>query len=113
MNTLDLKQTLANAMTESELAENVRHLAKALNYMAYHTWRSDHSPAGFPDWVFVKEGRLLFVELKRQKGKITTHQRDWLDCLRECHLVEVYEWRPSEWINGTIEEILKGDRTMS
>ena len=103
----DPQQAVINAMTETELSDNVRQLATALNFLAYHTWRSDHSPAGFPDWVFVKNGRLLFVELMRQKGKLSPHQKEWILELIPCKSVEVYVWRPSEWLDGTVERILK------
>ena len=103
----DPQQAVINSITETELSDNVRQLATALNFLAYHTWRSDHSPAGFPDWVFVKDGRLIFVELKRQKGKLSPHQEEWILELIPCNSVEVYVWRPSEWLNGTVERILK------
>ena len=105
---LTQEELVARAMSEADLSDNVRQLAVSLNFLAYHTWRSDHSPAGYPDWTFVKDGRLIFVELKRQKGKLSPHQDEWLDTLRTCAAIEVYLWRPSDWLNGTIERVLKG-----
>ena len=105
---LTWKESIAVAMTEAELSENVRQLASGLHYLTYHTWRSDHSAAGYPDWTLVKQGRLIFVELKRQRGKTSKYQEQWLGALRECPLIEVYEWHPSDWIDGTIQQVLAG-----
>ena len=68
--------------------------------------------AGFPDVVMVKSPRLIFAELKSEKGKLTPEQEEWLDGLGSCgdavrqlgHLVdkegvEVYLWRPSDLDN--------------
>jgi hypothetical protein len=97
---------IADNMPEKALSENVRVLADTLGYQYYHTWTSIHSARGFPDYVLIKAPRLIFVELKRQAGKVTNAQQEWLDNLIRCN-VEVYIWRPSEWLDGTIETILQ------
>jgi hypothetical protein len=61
--------------------------------------------AGFPDLVLVREGRLIFAELKRQTGRTTTQQDIWLKALQTCEYddwqslmaVKVVVWRPSDW----------------
>ena len=58
---------------------------------------------GFPDLVLVRGNRLLFAEIKSQKGKVTVEQQAWLDALG-VGLVEVYVWRPGDW--PTIEAAL-------
>ena len=62
--------------------------------------------AGFPDCVLVKDGRLIFAELKLAKGKLTEQQGEWLSMLAEVPNVEVYLWKPSEF--DKIVEILSG-----
>ena len=90
---------------EASLLARVRRLALDYGWMAYHTWRSDHSEAGFPDCVLVKPGRLLFAELKSRTGKLTAEQQTWLDMLRHSLPgIEVYEWRPADW--AAIQDIL-------
>ena len=42
------------AITEKQLESQVKDLAKVFGYIYYHTWRSFHSPAGFPDCVLVR-----------------------------------------------------------
>ncbi len=62
---------------------------------------------GFPDLVMVNpaHSRLIFVELKSQKGKLSPEQIDWLDCL-DFIANEHYVWRPSDWLSGEIEKVL-------
>jgi hypothetical protein len=99
---------IAKVISEKELAENVRFLSASLGWKHYHTWNSIHSAKGFPDCCLVKPPRLLFVELKREAGKIATAQQEWLDAIKDCG-IETYVWRPTQWLDGTIERILKGE----
>lgn len=70
-------------------------LAAVLGWkLAYHTLRSKGSRSGFPDQVLVRD-RVIFAELKREKGAVTTAQREWLDGLAAAG-AEVYVWRPSD-----------------
>ena len=65
--------------------------------------------AGFPDLVLVRDGRLLFVEAKSAKGKVSEEQNHWLGALHKVAFgsprVRVYLWRPSDWL--TIEKLLE------
>lgn len=59
---------------------------------------------GFPDFLFVRPGRLVYAEVKTGKGKLTKEQRRWRDALRaagaEWHLL-----RPlNDW--QAVEEVL-------
>jgi hypothetical protein len=44
----------------------------------------------------VRGERLLFAELKREKGKLSAEQEAWLEDLRRVPGVEVYVWRPGD-----------------
>jgi hypothetical protein len=61
---------------------------------------------GFPDLVLCNGYRLLFVELKRRDGKLTSEQVTWMNLLRHTGLVETYLWRPQDW--PTLVETLRG-----
>ena len=65
-------------MTEAELQNAVIDLCKLLNYSYYHTYNSRRSVAGFPDLVLVKD-RIIFVELKSEKGRLSPAQAQWRD----------------------------------
>jgi Holliday junction resolvase len=78
---------------EAEFLESVRKLARLLGWAVYHTHNSQHSEAGFPDLVMVKRPRVLFVELKSDRGRVTPAQRAWIEELRACEQ-EAYIIRP-------------------
>lgn len=93
-------------MTERELQENVLSLAKALSYLSYHTHDSRRSQPGFPDLVLAKPGRLIFIELKTAKGKLTAAQTIWLAALTDAG-AEAYVFRPLDWLDGSITRTLR------
>lgn len=69
---------------------------------------------GSLDLVLVHKatGRLVFAELKRERGKVSTAQMDWYSALMTASglngwkAVQVFEWRPSQWLDGTIQRVL-------
>lgn len=83
-------------ITEKQFESQVKDLAKLFGWRYYHTWRSIHSPAGFPDCVLVRPPRLILAELKSEKGNATPAQWEWLEDLGKCG-TEVYLWRPSQF----------------
>ena len=42
-------------------------------------------------------GRVLFVELKTESGRVSEEQRGWLEALASCPGLECHVWRPSDW----------------
>jgi hypothetical protein len=85
-------------MTEKELSQSLVNAARTMGWRVYRTWNSIHSPKGFPDLTMVRGDRLIFAELKTEKGKVTPDQQGWIDALSvlgngRC---EVYLWRPSD-----------------
>lgn len=58
-------------------------------------WRTAISGTpGFPDLVAVRGCRLLFVELKSDKGRLSVEQRVWAQHLMEASQREYHVWRP-------------------
>ncbi len=53
--------------------------------------------AGFPDLVLVRPPRVLFVELKSEKGRASQAQITWLQELGASDEIDTFEWRPSDW----------------
>ena len=102
----DALDVLAKAMTEKELLQAILDCARSLSWSCYHTWNSIHSPAGFPDLTLAGHGRVIFAELKRENGKLTNAQREWITALDEAGQ-DVHIWRPSDWLSGRIEEVLR------
>lgn len=85
--------------TELSLRRQVVAYAELRGWRCYWTWRSDHSPSGFPDLVLVRarhpKPRVAFVELKAERGRLTLAQRTWLAELEEAG-AETHVWRPSD-----------------
>lgn len=82
--------------SEADWQRQVLQLAHTLGWRHFHPWRSDNSPSGWPDLVLLRRPRVLFVELKRESGKVSEAQQQWLDDLAACGQ-SVYVWRPSDW----------------
>lgn len=93
-------------MTERELQDAIVQTARVLGWRVYHTHDSRHSAAGYPDLTMVRNGRLVFAELKSATGKASEAQQEWLRDLR-LSSAEVYMWEPSRWLDGTIERVLR------
>jgi hypothetical protein len=86
--------TTAVDMTERELTAQVVELATLLGWSRYHTWRSKHSAAGFPDETLWRD-RVVFLELKTAKGKLSLDQRRVIAGLVKAS-AECYVIRPAD-----------------
>ena len=91
--------------TEKQFQSSVMQLARLTGWCFYHTHNSRKSAAGFPDLVLVRKHRLIFAELKTDKGKVSVDQELWLAALGAVPGIEALCWRPSDW--GEIETTLK------
>ena len=95
-------------LTELDFRRQVVSLAAIMGYehvgfrVAQTTqgWRTPVTGSlgkGWPDLVLVnpRKGRILFVELKAEKGIVSEHQSRVMEVLRLAG-AEVYVWRPSD-----------------
>jgi len=62
-----------------------------------------HDAKGWPDLVLVRD-KVIFVELKTDKGTIRPEQHQWIAWL-EAAGQEVHVWRPSDW--DEVVEVLR------
>lgn len=76
-------------------------------WRVFHTWSSLHSDAGFPDVFAIHQrtGDRLVAELKRESGKLSVQQIEWL-ALFEFADIDHYVWRPSD-VDAVIERATK------
>ncbi len=115
-----VRDALAHDMSEAQLLAHVRDAAKKLGWLMAHFNDSrrevkpgvhvgDTDATGFPDCVLVRGNRIIFAELKTEKGKVSGEQMQWLSNLTvargEKQLVEI--WRPVDWLSGRIEKALR------
>ena len=71
-------------------------------------WKNHfRGPKGNPDFTPIVGDRLIFAELKSQNGRLTEGQTEWLRRLEHAG-AETYVWRPQDWLNGSVVEILAG-----
>jgi hypothetical protein len=91
-------------ITEAEFQRQVIDLAHIYHWLVYHPMLSKWSERGWPDLSMVRGDRMIFAELKREKGVLTKDQVKWL-VLLEHTCAEVYVWRPSNI--EQIAEVLK------
>lgn len=85
----------AASITEKAWQAQVLAIARVAGWLVYHPFDSRRSVPGFPDLTLVRGPRLIFAELKTQKGRITPEQQRWLDALGNAS-AEVYLWRPAD-----------------
>lgn len=96
---------------EKDFQQTVWELATRLGWIVGWTHDARKSEPGEPDlrMVHKEQGRVLFIELKSEKGKLTKSrwnkagtrfmpgQEDWAEALNACPGVEYYLFRPSDW----------------
>ena len=58
----------------------------------------------FPDLVMIRDRRILFCELKSERGRVREEQQDWLQALNRAG-AEWYVWRPRNW--DEVVEVLR------
>lgn len=91
---MSLRNYMESIDQEATFQSQVLEMAKRLHWLAYHTRDSRRSEPGFPDLVLVRD-RVIFAELKSERGKMSPEQITWRDALRSAG-AEFYEWRPSD-----------------
>lgn len=95
------------SLSEKDFQKQVLDLARLYGWKVAHFHDSrrqvkpgvfvgDKDAAGFPDLVLVRPPELVVLELKRELGKTTPEQDEWLALLSACG-VEASVVRPSNW----------------
>ncbi len=84
-------------MKEREFQAQVVELARAQNWIVYHTADSRRSNPGWPDLVLVRGPIMLCLELKTAKGRISASQMAWIEALKKVRIVHADIARPANW----------------
>ena len=98
---------------ERDFLATVVEYAQLKGWLVHHVLESRHYAKrigpGYPDLVLVRDGQLLFIEVKSEKGKLSKAQAEWILALVKVAYssprVECHVWRPSDW--PTIEKVLE------
>lgn len=69
-----------------------------------HGWRTpvEADGAGFPDLVLVRDGVVIFAELKADRGRVSDAQEAWIEALSKVDdeafgHVRTFVWRPADF----------------
>lgn len=99
------RNTIDRSVSERQLAETVEEAFELYGWLwCHYTFGPNRSGNGFrthlrghagaPDYIACKNGRLMFVELKSQKGRLSQPQKLWrAELAKSC--CEYYLVRPS------------------
>ena len=118
---------IAKAMSEGELQTNIIAAAHQFGWLVMHTrptetkktytnkkgetrnlWTTPYQgDPGFWDLTLVKNGFRIEWELKTEDGKLDDNQKQWLKAAHPLQDPGVYVRRPSDWLSGECERILK------
>jgi VRR-NUC domain len=109
-------------VTEKDLQTTVIELALLYGWRVSHQrpartaegWRTAvEGHPGLPDLIMargVRNGhpaRLLLVELKTKRGKLSADQKQWFETLVQVPRIEVRIWTPEDLEEGRVQEALK------
>ena len=102
-------------MSERALQDAIAATAQLLGWRIFHPraartangWRTagSYDAQGYPDLTLVRD-RVLWVEVKTERGRVRPEQELWLEALREAG-AEAYVWRESDWTAGVVEDVLR------
>lgn len=93
-------QTPAPPLRSSEDAfqDLVVEVMERSGFLVWHDHDSRRNEAGLPDLIAVRDDRVLFIELKTERGTMRQWQEVWGYLLS--HVggnTEYFVWRPSDW----------------
>lgn len=98
---------LDHLVSEKDFMATVVEVAQWHGWWIHHHYDARRSSAGWPDLVLLRPPAALFVELKREDGKVTAEQAHVLELLEACGL-RVAVWRPSQ-LDDVIEQLGRGE----
>ena len=90
----EYNQQTRERWSEKQFTAQVEALAERHSWLVYHTHDSRRSQPGYPDLTMVRDGRVIFAELKTVKGRPSAAQKKWLAALSKSD--------PGDWKPGTM-----------
>ena len=94
-------------ITEAAFQATVMDAARQLGWLAVHFRQMVGNPSGWPDLILIRGRTTIYAELKREGGKVSRRQAEWIDRLRGVG-ADVRVWYPSMW--SEIEAVLRGEQ---
>lgn len=94
----------AHPLTENELKGVILKMAYAKGWCVYHVPQStmhNGGGKGYPDLTLARDGEVLWLELKQEKGRLSPDQAGWQLALPRMEVI-----RPSDLARGRVDELL-------
>ncbi len=95
----EFTQIVNRSMSERALQAQCLGALNSLGWRVHHIFEqaqyARRTDRGFPDICATKDGRIIYAELKSERGKLTEDQKLWLNDLAKNIGAEVYVVRPS------------------
>ena len=88
---------VSGTVSEQAYMSTIQQAAEIYGWYQYHTHDSRRSTPGFPDLVLIKPPKVIFLEVKREKARLSVAQADVLAMLWGCNEVQAAVVRPSDW----------------
>lgn len=88
--------TINELISEKDFQFTVRAIAKLHGWMEHVVYDSRRSPEGYPDLTLVRNGEVVWLELKAEKGKVSPAQEVWMLALGQVPYTMALVVRPSE-----------------
>jgi len=94
-------------ISEKTFSQQVYDLARYCGWRGFRfpPWRATATSPGVPDLWLLRPPKLLVIELKSEKGKLSPAQEEWLGALQHVETIEAFCWKPAHW--PLIEEALR------
>ena len=98
--------------SEAQWQRTVTDFADLCGWNWRHETDSRKSKPGWPDLHMIRGCRVVYAELKTQRGRLTEAQKDYAQMLAPIaagdNAVEYYVWvLPRDWDSGEIEMLLR------
>lgn len=95
-------------ISERDLSRCLEDYLTLKGWEFYHVYEqkqfAKRSTKGFPDYLCFNTPKQIAIEVKNEKGKLTSEQLEWQHIFKLCH-IPYYVLRPSNWnlIIGELE----------
>jgi len=104
-----MSRPVFDVISEKDFLATLVKFAQARGWLVHHvldtrSYAKRIGP-GYPDLTMVRGDRVIFAELKSERGTLSASQHQWLTALREATGVLVFVWQPHDW--PAIEKVLE------
>jgi len=70
-------------MTEADLTRSIRNLLRILGVYHWKQWQGPMSqPKGVSDIIGIYKGRMLAIEVKTRRGRVSEYQQRFIDAVK-------------------------------